>query len=287
MGILFAFVSLFSWGLGDFLVQKSARQFGDWVALFYIDILAAIALLPWVWKDLPALWHTPQDLFILSVASAIILLAALLNFEALKRGKISVIEPIFALEVPVTILLATVILNEWLTFWQGGLIMALMLGIFLVVTKSWSSLARIKFEKGVFIAIVGMITMGAVNFLFGVGARQTSPILINWFTSVISVLAVVSYLASQSRLSEIVRDWHSHKKLILGVSIFDNLAWVAYSYSMVYIPIAIATSISESYIALAASLGLIFNREKLKKHQWFGLVVCVVAVVTLAAITDK
>lgn len=287
MGIFFAFIALFSWGLGDFLIQKSARKFGDWVALFYIDILAAVVLLPWVWKDLSVLWHNPQDLFILSIASVVILLAALLNFEALKRGKISVIEPIFALEVPVTILLATVILNEWLTFWQGGLITALMLGIFLVATKSWSSLARIKFEKGVFLAMVGMITMGAVNFLFGVGARQTSPILINWFTSLISVLVVTGYLASQSRLSEIIRDWHSHKKLILGVSIFDNLAWVTYSYSMLYIPIAVATSISESYIALAASLGLIFNREKLKRHQWFGLVICVIAVVILAVIMDK
>ena len=49
-------------------------------------------------------------------------------------------------------------------------------------------------------------------------------------------------------------------------SFIDNLAWVAFAYATLYVPIAIATGISESYIALAAALGIIINKEKLKKH---------------------
>jgi drug/metabolite transporter (DMT)-like permease len=53
------------------------------------------------------------------------------------------------------------------------------------------------------------------------------------------------------------------------MSLFTNIAWISYSLSTVYIPIGIATSISESYIAFASLLGIIINKEKLKKHQIF------------------
>ncbi|KKT90129.1 MAG: hypothetical protein UW90_C0006G0029, partial [Candidatus Yanofskybacteria bacterium GW2011_GWB1_45_11] len=44
------------------------------------------------------------------------------------------------------------------------------------------------------------------------------------------------------------------------------------------------TGISESYIALAALLGLVFNGEKLARHQWLGLIICSIAAVILAII---
>ena len=34
---------------------------------------------------------------------------------------------------------------------------------------------------------------------------------------------------------------------------------------------AVAAGISESYVVIAVILGLIFNKEKLKKHQWLEL----------------
>lgn len=68
--------------------------------------------------------------------------------------------------------------------------------------------------------------------------------------------------------------------------IFDNLAWIAYAYSGLYMPAAIATSISESYIVVSVILGLIYNKEKIKKHQYFGLIVTVVCAIILALISE-
>jgi multidrug transporter EmrE-like cation transporter len=56
---------------------------------------------------------------------------------------------------------------------------------------------------------------------------------------------------------------------------------------MLLIPIGVATGISEGYIAFAGGLGLVFNKEKLKAHQWVGFLLAVAAVVALAIITDK
>lgn len=286
MGIFFALLALFSWGFGDWLIQKSARRFGDWVLLFYLDIFAAVVFLPFVYRQLKALFLAPQDLFILLLASGLIILAGLLDFEALKRGKLSVIEPIYALEVPVTVILGTLILREFLSGREIFWVSLLVLGIFLVATKNWRHLGQTKLERGVWMALAATLTMGAVNLLFGIGSRQTSPLLVNWFTSTFSVAVVTIYLFSQSRLGEVVRRWKGNKKLISGVVALDNLAWLSYSYSTLFIPVAMAISISESYIALAAMLGLVLNKEKLKKHQWIGLVVILVSVTMLALVVD-
>ncbi|MEK7110702.1 MAG: EamA family transporter, partial [Patescibacteria group bacterium] len=76
MGIVFALTALFAWGIGDFLIQRSARKFGDWAALFFIDIFGTIVLLPFVWQDFPALFRSPEHLGILLTASILLTFAS-------------------------------------------------------------------------------------------------------------------------------------------------------------------------------------------------------------------
>lgn len=284
--MLWAFVALLSWGVGDFLIQRSARRFGDGVALFYITAFAAVFLLPFVWGDLASVFVDRAALWLLIVTSLIVLGAALSDFEALRVGKISVVEPVYALEVPVTTALATFIFREPLTWTQLALMFALMVGIFLVSASRLGGLKRIRWERGIFLAFVATMGMGTVNFLFGVGARETSPLLINWFTSTYVALAMLIYLIATRRTKEITHHWKKNRGLIWSVSIIDNLAWVAFAFATLTIPIAIATGISESYIALAAVLGVVFNRERLRKHQVLGLVLALAAAIMLAVVTE-
>ena len=283
MGIAFAFLALIFWGIGDFLIQRSVRKFGDWIMIFYIDLIGVIMFTPFVFKTLIPTVRKPDDLVILLVASTVLLFAALVDFEALKNGKISVVEPIFAFEVPVTAILAYFFIQEKITVFELSLIIVLVVGIALVATKSWRHF-RLKIEKGVLLAILTTIFMGTANFLFGFGGRQTDPWLINWFTSAFLALVSLIYILSKGQAGLILQDWRINKNLITQVSIYDNLAWLFFTFSILYIPIAIATGISESYIALAALLGLVFNGEKLARHQWLGLIICSIAAVILAII---
>jgi len=287
MGILFAFIALFCWGLGDFLIQKSARQFGKWAALFFVTATAAIILLPFVYKDIVPALASNKGAMILFVSSIVLLFAALFDFQALKDGKMSVVEPIYALEIPITAILASVLISEYLTIAQIVLVLSLMAGIFLVSTKSLHHLKNIKLEKGVIFAFLSAIGMGASNFLFGVGAREVNPLMINWFTSCFVAIVTLIWILFHDHHNEIFRDWKENKKLLIAVGLVDNAAWVAYAYSTLYIPIAIATGISEAYIAMGAILGLIFNKETLKRHQIIGLVLAVASAIILAFITKE
>jgi drug/metabolite transporter (DMT)-like permease len=285
MGITLAFIALFSWGIGDFLIQKSARKFGNWQTLFYICVFSVVALFPFVYKDMGALVGNPKDMVFLLFASVVILFAALFDFEAFRRGKLSVIEPVNAMELPVAVFLAIFILREGITLWQGILIGALMIGIFLVATRSFEHLKNIHAERGVWFAVAATIGMGLTDFLFGVGGRDISPIMINWFTDLFLTIVSLGYLVYRAQTKKLIADWKTDKKFILELSFVDNLAWVAYTFSMTYIPIAVATGISESYIAFASVLGLTLGGEKLRKHQKFGLVVCIAGAVALAFVS--
>ena len=169
---------------------------------------------------------------------------------------------------------------------QTSLVVVIMIGIFLISTRTFTALKNIVVERGAYLAIGATIGMGIINFLFGIGAREIGPLAINWFTSIFLAIACLIFILKRRQYHFMLQDWRSNKKLISFTGLFDNLAWVAYTYTVLYLPIAIATSLTESYIALATLLGLIYNKEKLRAHQFVGLLLCVVAAITLAGISE-
>ncbi len=285
MGILLALTALFAWGLGDFLIQRSTRKFGDWIALFYITAFATIVLYPFVYKDVGAALAAHAAL--LWGTSVVVTIASIFNFEALRVGKISVIAPIFALEIPVAAILSLVVIGEALTRNQVLFIALIVLGIFLVSTRSFHLLKRIRIEKGVLLAVVGTIGMGATSFLFGLGSREVSPLMINWFTSTFITVVAFARITLGGQLPEVIDDLMHNKRLILNMSFLDNLAWVSFSYATLLIPIGVATGISGGFIAFAGALGVWFNKERLKPYQWIGFVFTLAALVSLSLVTDN
>jgi len=177
-------------------------------------------------------------------------------------------------------------IGEGLSFIQSLFVFLLVAGIFLVSLKSLRHLARLSLERGVMLAFATALVTGGVNFLMGLSSRLNDPMLTTWFVALVIFLMITFYLAIKGRLHEIRKDWQQNKLLILGVAIFDNGAWVAFVFSALYIPIAMAVAISEAYIALSALLGLIFNNERLKQHQVVGLVLAVVAAIALSYLSE-
>lgn len=281
MGFIFAFFALIFWGTGDFLIQKTTRRFGDWATLFFIDLFGFLGLLPFVWGDLIFLGRDLGDLAILIFASLTITVAALVDFEALKVGKIAVVESVNAFELVVTTALSVFVAKEILLSSQTIMLALIVVGIFLVATRSFSGFRNLRIERGVFLALIAMVSMGLANFLFGIGSRAMSPALINWFTSAFSVIFCAVYFFTKSLWPEVLHDWKRGKKIISAVSIIDNAAWLSFSAATLYLPIAVAAGISESYIVLAAMFGVIFNREKLGRHQILGLAVVLISLIVL------
>ncbi len=281
-GIIFAFIALVSWGFGDFFIQKTTRVIGSWKALFFIGVVGLIGLFPFVKNDLTSL--NSANLLLLGLLGIVVVFAALFDFEALRQGKIAIVEPIIGLELPITVGLSLVLANEVLSFLQLILIGIVFIGIILAITAHHTHLHYHKriFERGVILAGVGAIGMALTNFLVGVSSQDISPLVTIWFTH--SLLAVVCgiYIIYKGEFRNLISDLKNYPKLIIGQSILDNVAWISFAKATTFIPIAIATTISESYIALAVLLGLFVNHEKLKRHQIVGVVLATISVITLS-----
>lgn len=100
IGIALAFVAMLSWGIGDFFIQKSVRKVGDWEALFAVTAFGALALSPFAWKNLPTLFSNGNTVFVIAVLCIVLFIGAICDFEALRQGKLAVIEPIWSFEFP-------------------------------------------------------------------------------------------------------------------------------------------------------------------------------------------
>ena len=282
VGILFAFIALVSWGFGDFFIQKTTRVVGSWKALFFIGIVGLIGLFPFVKNDLASL--NSSNLLLLGLLGVVVVFAALFDFEALRQGKIAIVEPIIGLELPITVGLSLTLANETLSFLQLFLVGIVFIGIILAITAHHTHLHYHKriFERGAILAGIGAIGMALTNFLVGVSSQGISPLITIWFAH--SLLAVVCgiYILHKGEFGNLIFDFKNYPKLIIGQSILDNVAWVSFAKATTYIPISIATTISESYIALAVLLGLFVNREKLRTHQIIGVTLAIIGVIMLS-----
>lgn len=287
IGIILAIIAMLSWGFGDFFIQRSVRKIGDWESLFLITSFGAIVLTPFVYKEILTIFLlNSKSLFLLFGTALIILLAALINFEALKEGKLSIVEPVWSIEVIAGTILSFIVLKEFISSSQIIIIFLLIFSLILVSLKSYHLEKKIWFEKAVFITVIGAVLMGSSTFLMGWGARETNPLIINWFVDMFMALACFIYLAkSGSPLKKIKNAIKGNTKPILGMCLFDKIAWIALTYAMVLAPISIAYALSEGYILIAVLLGMYENKEKLRIHQKIGLVIAIASAVYLATIS--
>jgi len=275
-------------GFGDFLIQKSSRKMGDWETLFIISFVGVLMLSPFVWGSLVKVFVSDSftALLILIGCSIVFFIASLLDFESLKIGKISVVEPIWSTEIIVSAFLAYFILSESMGFYEIVLVALLISGLILVSIKEKGKLVfkNFFFEKGVVVAFVASMIMGSANFMIGLGARITDPIVLYFFVSVVCSALCLIYIIYKGLFYRMVTDIRNNFKLVLTMSITDNIAWIAFAVAMSLAPIGIAVAISESYIIISVILGIIISREKLQLHQKVGLIFALFSAITLAVI---
>lgn len=287
-GIVLSIVAMLSWGFGDFLIQKNARKIGDWETLFFITLFGAVILLPFCFTQVWTLFsHLEDGGLVLLIGCVTLLFAAIIDFEALRKGKLSIVEPIWSLEIPITSVLAYLILSERVSVIEFILIILLLIFLVLVAFREKKITRKIFLEKGAVLAIMGALFMGAANFFIGWGARVTDPITVNFITDTFIMIVAAVVLLMRGKGRQTIKDVKNNLGTLLPMSIADKVAWLAFAFSMALAPIAISTALSQSYIIIAVVLGIVINKETLHKHQKIGMAGAVIVAVILAVISSN
>lgn len=281
-GVLWALVALVGWGLGDFFIQRGTRLVGLYQTLFIICAASTVLLFPFIHQDIAHLsaLHI-KNLLLLSV---VIFAYALVLFEAFRRGKISVVEAVVGLELPLTVALGVFIGGEHMTPLQIALFLMVSGGILLAVTERiWTHKSRRSMlEKGALFALFGAALSALTNFSVGTNAQEVSPLMTIWFTHTILALMCLIAMLWRQEIKQLAYNIRRHPAPLLALCIFDNAAWIGFAFATTLIPISLAATISESYIALAALLGFFINKERLRPHQFAGIGIAIIGVIVLA-----
>jgi len=285
LGIIFALSALLCWGFGDFLIQKSARKIGDWESIFIISLSGSIILLPFIFSDINYLLQlNTGEILALILVGISFFLSAIINIEALKKGKLSVIEAVGAIEIPVAGILAFLFLGQYLIPYHWIFVIVLLIGIFLVSLKPHHFKRETWIEKGALLALFGGLIMGTTDFMVGYSSKITNPVITVWFFNILMLAISLTYLSTSGRIKHFWKDLKVNKKLMLSIGILDNVAWLSFALATNYLPIVIALVLSESYIILATLLGVTVNKEKLTNYQIVGIILSLFGVIVLSYI---
>jgi drug/metabolite transporter (DMT)-like permease len=274
--ILAAIGAMFCWGFGDFFIQKSTRKIGDVETLAWIGILGSFGVLPFVWHELAIIWQKSnfQTLLLLGIITSVV---SLINFEALRRGKLSVIEVLLEFELPITVILAIFFFNENLGLVQTLFVLVIFCGVLLIAIKPSDLKKYNKLESGALLALSTAVGYGLINFLTAVGAKETSPLIVVWVPWVMMSIISLLYLLYKGR----VRSFYSHALenpgLVLSIGVLDTLAWVLFAIAVQRKELAVTIAITESYPAISLFLGVAVNRESITKYQIVGAILTISA----------
>ena len=290
IGIIAALIALISWGFGDFFIQRSIRNIGALGALFFIGIFGSVMLLPIVWTRLPLLFE-PSTFTLLLITLIITFIGAAILFKALNVGKLSVVEPILSTELIITLIISIFLLHEEIQTLQIALVAFVFVGIVMVAANrehiswwQWWKKERI-IEKGVILAIAGAFFSALINTFTALASRDTSPIETIWFVHTGLAIITIGILGYQKRIKSTLKAARKHWKPVLSQSILDNAAWIAYAKAVLTLPVGIAVAITESYIVLSTFLGISVGKEKLRPHQYIGIIIAIIAAAGLALIS--
>lgn len=276
--ILLAFIPMIGWALGDFFIQRSTKKIGNIESLFFICLLSTVVLTPFVGGSIFTL--TISQMGTLFSLSILIFIFAMLLFQAFKVGKLSVLESVVGLELPVTVGLSVLILGEVMSGIQIFLFALICFGIFLATIQKHHQ--KVYLEKGFYLALGAAGLSALTNFYIGVSSQEISPFITIWFTHLVLGIICILILFYERKFLTLFSNFRKYPKEITLESIADNIGWISYAYTVTVLPISLTVTISESYIILAALLGYWFNKEKLTTKQKFGSAITLVSVVILS-----
>lgn len=274
LSIWLAFGAMLGWGVGDFFIQKTVKKIGAIETLFYLSFISSFLFLPFIIGRLPNL--TSRNIIFLVALGLISFTSGYAFMRALKIGKLSVIETITALELPLTIIWGCLFFKETLNLIQIILIAVLFFGIILI-SVNFKNINKLDFlEKGSIFAFITAVVVSAVNFLSALGAKEIDPLVTLWLAWLVCGLVCGGFIVRQKNCQlwkTSLKNW----RLILITILVDTFAWLAYVLAVRGSKLSITIAITESFVVVALLLGVIFNKEKITKIQFCGAALAITA----------
>lgn len=284
VGIIFAIVTMLSWGVADFLAKKAIDRIGYTRSLL---INQSIALGP-IFVYAILFFNIPEisaSLILITIATAFLGLVGYLSFyKGLQKGNISVVSPITSSWAVITTLLAIVIFGETLSSLQIVGVLGIFIGIFLTSTnlKEFKKSIRQGTSNGVLEAIIAMVAWGLTFFLVKPIVDAAGPVMAVLFLRAIMLVFLFSWVrVSRTKIG-------IPTKLIflflIGSGLLDVFGFVTYNIGITTEFLSVVSPIVAIFPAVTIMLAYVFLKERLVNNQKIGIVAILAGLVLISLI---
>lgn len=282
-GLMWAGAAAVAWGTADFFAKLSSDRIGASATLFWAQALSvlflgALVALSGAWPAAPA-WAWGGAVA-LGVANTIAMLFLYRSFEV---GTLSLVSPIASSFPAVSLLLSLLLLDAAWTPMKAAGIAVLMGGTLLasLVTPDAPLEARERpIASGVPEAIVASLGMGITMFGLVYVAEPLGSLTATW---ILRVTATVILFVGLGLKRAIVVPGKGLWRVVLATSAFDTVAFVAYNQSLVGGEVGLSAPLSGSFAIVTLVLARLFLKERLKAHQWLGIVAVLAGIVLISS----
>jgi len=269
----------FAWGSGTFCSARSSRIIGAasvvaWVMLF--GLVANLAMI--------AVGPAPGPLGATDIAWMLVsglgnAAGLLLEYSALRRGKVGIVTPVTSTEGAIAAVLA-VAAGEALGLASAVLLAIVTLGIVLAGVAPEESTPDRRKSGGFWLAALAALSFGVGIFATG---HLSASLPVGWAVlppRLVGVAAVTIPLTMTRRL----RLARSALPLVVFTGIAEVLGFVCFAVGA-RDSVPIAAVLGSQFAVVASVAAYVFLRERLTRLQLAGVVLIVVGVAALTAVT--
>ncbi|MBD3362416.1 EamA family transporter [Candidatus Dojkabacteria bacterium] len=283
MILLYAFISMFGWGIGDFFGATLARKVGVIRSLFWSYLIGLVLS-----SLIVIVFINSIQLSIVGAVYAIVggffhIVGSIMFFKGFKTSKIGIVSTITSLYSLVIVIFGVFVFKESLSESQWVAILLALVGVTVLSFDIHKLSSNLKVDfggKGIFFSIITMFAWSTAWILFREAVRESSWILPQFVFNLLSFLVLVIYgKASKADLS-LPKD----KKMILLIfsdAVFTLIGLVSYSIGIMNFYTSIITPFSSSYPIVTTLLGRIFYKEKLHLLKYIGITLVIAGVIVL------
>ena len=269
-----------AWGTGTFCSARSSRGIGAWSVVAWVMLFGLAANLVVI-----AVGPSPGSLGAADVAWMLVsglgnVVGLILEYTALRRGKVGIVTPITSTEGAIAAVLA-VATGEALGLASGGLLAIVALGIVLAGVAPEEQPAPDQRKSGAF----WLAALAALSFGIGIFAtgHLSASLPVGWAVlppRLVGVALVTIPLALSRRL----KLSRSALPLVVFTGIAEVLGFVCFAVGA-RDSVAIAAVLGSQFAVVASVAAYVLLRERLTRLQLAGVVLILAGVAALTWVT--
>ena len=274
---------MLGWGIYDFLGGVFAKQIGPFKSFFWSQLAGLLFafLLAFVFTISA---NVSIPVILLSAIAAIIYAAGyLLFFRGFEIGNVSIVAATMNLWAVFTMLFAFIFMGQRLSTIQTVGVLMIISGAILVSLK-WSDIRdqRFQLSAGVKEAILGAFFFGVFWNISEIISEQIGWLSTTLFIKfgIILFLLIFSFLVR--REINLSKATTQTKYMVVLMGIIEAGAVALVNYGLTIGDAILITPIASALSIVTITLAIIFLKEKVTKHQGFGIIAAIVGIILTA-----